>query len=140
MSRKTRSSDSTRNNNKSSFLQDLQRQAIAWAAVDASKDAYGGPDPYVAGGLAAGMGMTSLGDSVHIGAMLGAEGAFSSSSSSRRRRSSYCDEDTSWREFCEDGSEYPSQWQQKKHQSRPDAGTRTNRKLPHSQLAPGRMQ
>jgi len=106
MSRKTRSSDSTRNSNKSSFLQDLQRQAIAWAAVEASKDAYGRPDPYVAGGLAAGMGMTSLEDSVHLGAMLGAEGAFSSSSSSRRRRSSYCDEDTSWREFCEDGSEY----------------------------------
>ena len=58
------------------FLEGLIKTAGMYAAVQASKNSKGKPDPYKAAGMAAGMGFTSLSDTAKIGAMLGAEGAF----------------------------------------------------------------
>lgn len=81
-----------------------------WGAVQASKGSDGKPDPYKAAGIAAGLGHTSLDDIGMLGAMLGSEGAFDDDNSSSGYvgggsggSSSY---DDSWRDFCEDGSDY----------------------------------
>ena len=58
------------------FFEGLLHDATLFAAVQASKDDKGKPDPYKAAGMAAGMGYTSLDDLSRLGAMLGAEGAF----------------------------------------------------------------
>ena len=58
------------------FLESLLKSAELYAAVKASKDSKGKPDPYKAAGIAAGMGHTSLEDTAMLGAILGSEGAF----------------------------------------------------------------
>lgn len=58
------------------FLEGLLKTAGMYAAVQASKNSKGKPDPYKAAGMVAGLGYTSLDDTAQLGAMLGAEGAF----------------------------------------------------------------
>ncbi len=93
------------------FWDDLAKDLSLWAAVEASKDENGKPDPYKAAGMAAGMGNFSLSDQATLGAMLGSQGAFDDDDTS----SDDFDDDWmfssstnkyEWRETCEDGSEY----------------------------------
>lgn len=89
------------------FFDDLAKNAALWAAVEASKDKNGKPDPYKAAGMAAGMGNFSLSDRARLGAMLGSQGAFDKDTGNHY--SGAFDSgviDNSWRDFCEDGSEY----------------------------------
>ena len=58
------------------FFDDLEKHMMLLAAVEASKDEKGKPDPYKAAGIAAGMGHFSLDDAALLGAMLGSQGAF----------------------------------------------------------------
>lgn len=58
------------------FFDDLENHMTLLAAVEASKDEKGKPDPYKAAGIAAGMGYFSLDDAALLGAMLGSQGAF----------------------------------------------------------------
>ena len=59
------------------LLDDLERDARFRAAINASKDSTGKPDPYKAAGIVMGMGHGySLHDVATLGAILGAEGAF----------------------------------------------------------------
>lgn len=59
------------------LLDDLERDARFRAAINASKDSTGKPDPYKAAGIAMGMGHSySLQDAAILGGMLGAQGAF----------------------------------------------------------------
>ena len=79
-----------------------------WGAVQASKGSDGKPDPYKAAGIAAGLGHTSPSDIAMLGGMLGSQGAFRDDNSSSGYvggggSSSF---DDSWRDFCEDGSDY----------------------------------
>ena len=63
--------------NNGGFLDGLLHDMALFAAVQASKPSGGGkPDPYKAAGIAAGMGHTSFEDTMRLGAILGAEGAF----------------------------------------------------------------
>ncbi|MBQ9440567.1 MAG: hypothetical protein IJU35_08320 [Paludibacteraceae bacterium] len=59
------------------LLDDLERDACFYAAINASRDEIGKPDPYKAAGIVMGMGYGySLHDAATLGAMLGREGAF----------------------------------------------------------------
>lgn len=59
------------------FLDDLEKAARFQAAIEASKDNTGKPDPYAAAGIVMGMGHGySLGDAAMLGTMLGSQGAF----------------------------------------------------------------
>ncbi len=59
------------------FLEDLIKHFVKIAAVEASKDAKGKPDPYKAAGIYAGLhGDMSLDDMASLGSLLGAQGAF----------------------------------------------------------------
>ena len=59
------------------LLDDLERDARFHAAILASKDATGKPNPYKAAGIVMGMGHGySLQDAAILGAMLGKAGAF----------------------------------------------------------------
>ena len=58
------------------FFEGLIKDIALAAAVEASKDKKGKPDPYKAAGMAAGMGNFSFDDQMRLGAMLGAQGAF----------------------------------------------------------------
>ena len=59
------------------FLESLFEGMIMNAAVQASKDANGKPDPYIAAGLLFGTKRTlSDSDIAELGTVLGAEGAF----------------------------------------------------------------
>lgn len=58
------------------FFEGLIKDIALGAAVEASKDKKGKPDPYKAAGMAAGMGNFSFEDQMRLGAMLGAQGAF----------------------------------------------------------------
>ncbi len=103
------------------FWDDLAKDLSLWAAVEASKDKNGKPDPFKAAGMAAGMGNFSFSDQVTLGAMLGSQGAFDDDSTSDFDDNfddgfdddldfSYLDNvgtsQYEWRETCEDGSEY----------------------------------
>lgn len=57
-------------------MDDLLKTAGMYAAVQASKNSKGKPDPYKAAGISAGMGNTSLKNAAMLGAILGSEGAF----------------------------------------------------------------
>ena len=92
---------------KEGFVEGLIKDIALVAIVEASKDNKGKPDPYKAAGLAAGFGHTSLEDTIHLGAMLGSQGAFDTNNdfdSSFPYDSN--EEKYEWRIFCEDGSEY----------------------------------
>lgn len=57
------------------------KDAIIFSSIAASKDSSGNPDPYKAAGMAMGMSMASgkdwsFKDTMKMGAMLGASGAF----------------------------------------------------------------
>ena len=84
------------------FFDDLAKNVALWAAVEASKDKNGKPDPYKAAGMAAGMGNFSLSDRARLGAMLGSQGAFDKDTGNHYSGVI----DNSWRDFCEDASEY----------------------------------
>lgn len=59
------------------LLDDLERDAQLRAAILASRDDNGKPDPYKAAGIVMGMGHGySLQDAATLGAMLGKAGAF----------------------------------------------------------------
>ena len=58
------------------FLDGLLHDMALYAAVQASKDSGGKPDPYKATGIARGMGKLSTEDIVKLGGILGAEGTF----------------------------------------------------------------
>ena len=59
------------------FLDDLEKGARFQAAINASKDSTGKPDPYAAAGIVMGMGKGySLKDAAMLGTMLGSQGAF----------------------------------------------------------------
>ena len=59
------------------LLDDLERGARLQAAIEASKDSTGKPNPYKAAGIAMGMGKGySMRDAAMLGAMLGSQGAF----------------------------------------------------------------
>lgn len=59
------------------FLNDLEKGARFQAAINASKDSAGKPDPYAAAGIVMGMGKGySLKDVALLGTMLGSQGAF----------------------------------------------------------------
>ena len=89
------------------FLDDLAQNAALWAAVEASKDKNGKPDPYKATGMAIGMGNGSFGDIARLGAMLGSQGAFDTNIINDYSYGvSSADTDSDWKIFCEDGSEY----------------------------------
>ena len=63
-----------------SFLDDLLKDFDMIAAVEASKDASGKPDPYLATSLVQGRkGSLSVNDTLRIGTFLGAQGAFDDS-------------------------------------------------------------
>jgi len=63
-----------------SFLDELLKDFDMIAAVEASKDASGKPDPYLATGLVHGRkGSLSFYDTLRLGAFLGAQGAFDDS-------------------------------------------------------------
>jgi len=60
-----------------SFLDELIKDFELIAAVEASRDSNGTPDPYLATGLAHGVrGDLSFNDTLRLGAILGAQGAF----------------------------------------------------------------
>lgn len=59
-----------------SLIEDLQKNMDCQLAIELSKDKDGKPDPYKAAGMAAGMGHSSFSDTMMLGAMLGAQGAF----------------------------------------------------------------
>ena len=62
------------------FWDDLINDFDMIAAVEASKDANGKPDPFIASGIATGVrGSLSFDDSLRLGAFLGATGAFDDS-------------------------------------------------------------
>lgn len=89
------------------FFDDLAKNAALWAAVEASKDKNGKPDSYKAAGMAAGMGNFSLSDRARLGAMLGSQGAFDKDTDNHYSGASdFGVIDNSWRDLCEDGSEY----------------------------------
>lgn len=89
------------------FFDELAKNAALWAAVEASKDKNGKPDPYKAAGMAAGMGNFSLSDRARLGAMLGSQGAFDTNTGNHYSGVPGSGvSDNSWRDFCEDGSEY----------------------------------
>ena len=58
------------------FLDGLLHDMALYAAVQVSKNDKDKPDPYKAAGIAAGMGYSSFDDTMRLGAMLVAEGAF----------------------------------------------------------------
>lgn len=59
------------------LLDDLEKAVRFQAAINASKDSTGKPNPYAAAGIVMGMGCGySLGDAAMLGGMLGAQGAF----------------------------------------------------------------
>lgn len=59
------------------FLDDLEKAARFQAAIAASKDGTGKPDPYAAAGIVMCMGHGySLRDAAMLGGMLGSQGAF----------------------------------------------------------------
>ena len=59
------------------LLDDLEKAAMFQAAINASKDSSGKPDPYAAAGIVMGMGHGySLQDAATLGGMLGSQGAF----------------------------------------------------------------
>lgn len=89
------------------FFDELAKNAGLWAAVEASKDKNGKTDPYKAAGMAAGMGNFSLSDRARLGAMLGSQGAFDTDTGNHYSGVPGSGAiDNSWRDFCEDGSEY----------------------------------
>ena len=89
------------------FLDELAKNAALWAAVEASKDKNGKPDPYKAAGMAVGMGNFTLSDRARLGAMLGSQGAFDTETGNHYSGASGSgDIDNGWRDFCEDASEY----------------------------------
>lgn len=98
------------------FWDDLAKDLSLWAAVEASKDKNGKPDPYKAAGMAAGMGNFSFSDQMTLGAMLGSQGAFNDAPmpetgsgfdySDDLPYSSSVDNEYEWRDTCEDGSDY----------------------------------
>ena len=59
------------------LLDDLERGTRLQAAIEASKDSTGKPNPYAAAGIVMGMGKGySMRDAAMLGAMLGSQGAF----------------------------------------------------------------
>ena len=59
------------------LLDDSEKAARFQAAINASKDSTGKPNPYVAAGIVMDMGRGySLGDAAMLGGMPGAQGAF----------------------------------------------------------------
>lgn len=59
------------------FLDDLTKGARFQAAINASKDSTGKPDPYAAAGIVMGMGKGySIKDAATLGSMLERQGAF----------------------------------------------------------------
>lgn len=59
------------------FLDDLEKAARFQAAINASKDSSGKPDPYAAAGIVMGQGKGySSQDAAMLGAMLERQGAF----------------------------------------------------------------
>lgn len=59
------------------FFDDLEKGVRFQAAINASKDSTGKPDPYAAAGIVMGMGKGySLKDAAMLGTMLGSQGAF----------------------------------------------------------------
>ncbi len=92
---------------KKGFFDEMLEHAQLCAMVEASKDESGKPDPNKALGMAVGFGRTSAEDRMHLGAILGSQGAFNDD---RGYDNIYLDDtdydEYGWRDFCEDGEEY----------------------------------
>ena len=65
------------------FIDDLIKDFDMIAAVEASKDSTGKPDPFIATGIVRGArGSLSFNDTARLGTFLGAQGAFDDSNDS----------------------------------------------------------
>lgn len=95
---------------KKGFLDSFSDSFVKWSVSEYSKSTTknGKPDPYVAAGIAAGMGrFNTTEDRLKLAAILGSQGAFDDDDDDDFDESELdIIEDYDWRMYCVDGSKY----------------------------------